>query len=99
MGRPLTYIAGIGAAALTLAAATVPQTATAQPAEPNKLTLAQIAALSPEAQGRILDPLRAIAAAAGQAGKTTEADIRTAAPAEQGTGAGATGRPPAADAR
>ncbi|MFD8766550.1 chymotrypsin family serine protease [Streptomyces mirabilis] len=75
MGRPLTYIAGIGAAALALAAATVPQTATAQPAEPNKLTLAQIAALSPEAQGRILDPLRAIAAAAGQAGKTTEADI------------------------
>ncbi|MEV6948382.1 hypothetical protein AB0N07_41980 [Streptomyces sp. NPDC051172] len=48
MGRPLTYIAGIGAAALALAAAMVPQTATAQPTEPNKLTLAQIAALSPE---------------------------------------------------
>ncbi|MGW1159262.1 peptidase [Streptomyces sp. NPDC002513] len=59
---------------LALAAVAVPQTATAQPAKPTKLTLAQIAALSPEAQGRILDPLRAIAAAVDHVGKTTEAD-------------------------
>ncbi|MFF3699085.1 peptidase [Streptomyces sp. NPDC002221] len=44
------------------------------PATHAKLTLAQIAALPPAAQSRILDPLRALAAALDTAGKNSAAD-------------------------